>query len=77
MEETIRTLAMLEEGECARVCSLCMEGALSRRLADMGLIEGTLVHCLQKSHAGGLAAYRIRGAVIALRRQDAGEILVQ
>ncbi len=77
MEEMIRTLAMLEEGECARVCSFCMEPALARRLEDMGLIKGTLVHCLQKNHSGGLAAYRIRGAVIALRRQDAGGIRVR
>lgn len=77
MGEKKRTLAMLEEGESARVCSLCMDGAIRSRLQDMGLIAGTLVHCLQKSYSGELAAYRIRGAVIALRRQDAGDISVR
>lgn len=77
MEETPRTLAMLTEGEEAAVTGLIMEGAVRRRLQDIGLIPGTSVQCLQKSPAGNPAAYRIRGAVIALRTQDACRVLIQ
>ena len=71
MEDRIRTLDMLEEGECARVQMLCMSGAIRRRLQDIGLIAGTTVRCLLKSPSGDPAAYCIRGAVIALRKNDA------
>ncbi len=70
MEHT-RTLDMLEEGESGRVAALQMNGAIRRRLQDIGLIAGTTVRCLQKSPSGNPAAYRIRGAVIALRSEDA------
>lgn len=50
--------------------------ACSRRLLDMGLIEGTRISCLQKSPAGDPVAYLIRGAVIALRSEDSSQILV-
>ena len=52
-------------------------GAMRRRLQDIGLIEGTDIECLQKSPAGDPIAYYIRGAVIALRSVDSGNILVR
>lgn len=76
MERT-RTLDMLEEGESAQVASLHLCGAIRRRLQDIGLIAGTTVRCLQKSPSGDPAAYRIRGAVIALRRADARGVVLQ
>lgn len=76
MENEKRTLADLLEGERASVYALHVDDALHRRLSDMGLIAGTQVECLQKSACGGLAAYRIRGAVIALRHGDAMRIAV-
>ncbi len=74
--EHIRTLSMLEEGDSGTVAALQHRGAMRRRLQDIGLIEGTTVRCLQKSASGDPAAYLIRGAVIALRRQDAGEVIL-
>ena len=47
------------------------------RMRDLGLTDGARVVCLQKSPCGDPAAYLIRGAVIALRRQDAGTILMK
>ena len=44
---------------------------MRRRLADLGLVEGTRVDCLMVSPLGDPTASRIRGAVIALRRADA------
>jgi len=66
-----RTLASLEEGESARVQSLHHNGAVRRRLQDIGLTEHASVQCVQKSPSGEIAAYRIRGAVMALRQADA------
>ncbi len=75
--EHSRTLDMLEEGESGTVAALQMDGAIRRRLQDIGLITGTAVRCLQKSPSGDPAAYRIRGAVIALRRADARDVLLE
>ena len=46
------------------------------RLEDIGLVPGTKVTCLQKSPLGDPVAFRIRGAVIALRSDDAAGIIV-
>ncbi len=47
-----------------------------RRMLDLGLIIDTVVEALLKSPAGDPVAYDIRGAVIALRSEDAGKIIV-
>lgn len=48
-----------------------------RRLMDLGLIEGTRVTCVGISVFGSPRAYRIRGAVLALRREEASLIEVE
>lgn len=69
-----QTLAALREGENGIVTALRMEGAFRKRMQDIGLIDGTSVRCLHRNSSGSIAAYHIRGAVIALRRQDAQRI---
>lgn len=49
----------------------------NRRLMDIGLIKGTTVKCVLKSPLGNPAAYKIRGAVIAIRDEDAKNIEVE
>lgn len=71
------TLAMLQEGERARVLALTQQDAMRRRLQDMGLIEETQVECVLKSPWGDPVAYRIRGALIALRGSDASGVLIR
>ncbi len=75
--DTSQTLADLHEDESATVSALLAEGGIRRRLRDIGLIEGTRVCCLNKSISGDPAAYLIRGAVIALRREDSSKIIVE
>ena len=70
-------LARLEEGQQGWVTGIEEEGAMGRRLRDMGLIRGTQVECLQRSPFGDPAAYLVRGAVIALRREDSSRVLVE
>lgn len=66
----------LAKGEKAKVAEVRAEGSMRRRLQDIGLIEGTEVECLHKSPAGDPVAYLIRGAVIALRSEDSGNIRI-
>lgn len=69
-------LCDLSPGEQGRVASLCTRGPIRRRLLELGLIEGTRVECLCRSPGGDPSAYRIRGAVIALRKKDAAGVML-
>ena len=71
------TLNTLPRGGSAVVSSLTTSGAMRRRLMDIGLTPGTRVQALFHSCSGDPTAYLIRGAVIALRSEDAQTILVQ
>ena len=81
MEHTERplTLSALQRGQSGIVCLLKAAGAMRRRLQDLGLICGTKVTCVGVSPLGDPKAFRVRGAVIALRRSDADtvHILIQ
>ena len=52
-------------------------GEKSRRLKDLGLVEGTKVKCVLRSPLGDPYAYKIRGAVVAIRKEDASQIMVE
>ena len=71
-----KNLTDLREGESSRVTSLLNKGSIKRRLQDLGLVPGTQVQCVQKSPYGDPVAYGIRGAVIALRLDDARGVLI-
>ena len=47
------------------------------RFRDLGLTKGTRVKCVLKSPLGDPYAYDIRGAIIAIRREDASRICVE
>lgn len=70
------TLSELETGEKGVVLGLLSHGAMRRRLLDIGLTEGAEVECIGRSPAGDPTAYLIRGAVIAIRSEDAREIVI-
>jgi len=64
-------------GNTCLVVKLNCIGSRKRRMLDLGLINGTKIKSLEKSPSGDPVAYEIRGAVIALRSEEASEILVQ
>ena len=76
MYETL-CLSALPEGESAYVTEVNAGPAMDRRLTDLGLVRGTQVECLHHSPFGDPAAYLIRGAVIALRREDSRRVQIE
>lgn len=70
------TLDQLKPGQIATVTALESQGANRRRLLDLGILPGTQLAVEMASPLGDPVAYRIRGAVIALRRKQAREISV-
>jgi DtxR family Mn-dependent transcriptional regulator len=72
-------LSGLEPGESAKVVSISqfLRPQERRRMLDLGLLPGTEVKAEIRSPAGDPTGYRIRGAVIALRREQADQIQVE
>ena len=71
-----QTLDQLPIGGAATVAALSFTGAKRRRMLDLGFIPGAPVSALQATPWGDPVAYGVRGAVIALRREDARRILI-
>lgn len=69
-----RTLGALRVGESGVVRKLRLDGAMRRRLLELGLVPGTRAECLLRAPSGSPAAYLVRGAVIALRQCDAARV---
>jgi ferrous iron transport protein A len=74
-------LGELEKGKRARIISIdpaAGSGEICARLMEMGLLEGSLVEVVHEAPFGGdPIAVRVRGAMIALRRNEANHIWVQ
>jgi len=70
------SLDRLPIGKKARVTALASDGAVRRRMQDLGIIDGTEIEPLYSSPFGNPIAYLIRGAVIALRSDISCKIIV-
>lgn len=70
------SLNKLPIGKKANVIALTSDGAVRRRMLDLGIINGTEIESLYKSPSGNPVAYLIRGAVIALRSDTSEKIIV-
>jgi DtxR family Mn-dependent transcriptional regulator len=71
-------LTNLEIGEVAQVLSISprTRGVERRRLMDLGILPGTEIEIEMSSPSKNPTAYRIRGAVIALRQSQAKDIRI-
>ncbi|HHW30626.1 MAG TPA: ferrous iron transport protein A [Clostridiaceae bacterium] len=76
MDKDCIPLNLLPLGKKAVVKALTSDGIIRRRMLDLGLVSNTVIEALQKSPSGDPTAYQIRGAVIALRSEEASKIMV-
>ena len=77
--ENVERLSMLEPGQkgsVIRISSAC-RGIQLRRLLDLGFTPGTVVEAELRSAGGDPTAYRVRGALIALRKEQADLICIR
>ncbi len=77
MNKNLLTLNQIPIGSVGRVKKLVSDGSIRRRMLDLGLIYDTTVKPLGQSPSGDPTAYEIRGATIALRSEEASQILVE
>lgn len=66
-------LSSLKPGQQAKVKALSprIRGSERRRMMDLGLLPGTQIESVMVSPGGDPTAYRVRGALIALRKEQA------
>ena len=66
----------LKKGQKCLINKVYENGNIKRRLLDIGIVENTLVECVEVSPLGDPKAFLIRGAVIALRKENCQNITV-
>ncbi len=78
VEGPFEPLSALPLGEKAKVIgiSTACRGPQRRRMLDLGIVPGTVVEAELPSPSGDPIGYRVRGAMIALRREQAEMIHV-
>ena len=77
-KEASARLSGLGVGQRAQVVAISSRcyGLQRRRLLDLGLVPGTIVGAELQRAGGDPTAYRIRGALIALRKAQADQVFV-
>jgi DtxR family Mn-dependent transcriptional regulator len=73
--ESLSDLALGESGVVVGISKNC-RGLQRRRLMDLGIVPGTAVSAELSSASGNPKAYNIRGALIALRRDQANLVYI-
>lgn len=70
-------LNLIEPGRTITIEWLANDRYMAERLVDLGFETGARITCVLKKSNGEIAAYLVRNAVIALRREDSQMILVK
>lgn len=70
-------LSSVPIGSTCCVTRLLVSDGVRRRLLDIGLVPATTVTAVRRSPAGDPTAYLIRGALVALREEQASKVMVQ
>ena len=73
----MKTLREAKIGETVKVVKLHGEGAIKRRIMDMGLTKGTDVYVRKVAPLGDPVEVTVRGYELSLRKADAEMIEVQ
>ncbi len=73
----MRTLKQISCGETVRVKKITGEGAVKRRIMDMGITKGIEVYVRKVAPFGDPIEVTIRGYELSLRKMDAEMIEVE
>ena len=71
------TLKDAKVGSRVKVAKLTGEGAVKRRIMDMGITKGVEVYVRKVAHLGDPIEVEVRGYELSLRKADAEMIEVQ
>lgn len=73
----MKTLRQVKIGETAKVVKLHGEGAVKRRIMDMGITRGVEVYVRKAAPLGDPVEITVRGYELSIRKADADMIEVE
>ena len=73
----MKTLKEVRSGETCKVVKLHGEGAIKRRIMDMGITKGVEIYVRKVAPLGDPIEVTVRGYELSLRKADADMIEVQ
>ncbi len=72
----MKTLRQVKVGETVTVVKLHGEGAVKRRIMDMGITRGVEIYVRKVAPLGDPVEITVRGYELSIRKADAGQIEV-
>ncbi len=72
----MRTLREVANGETVTVSKVCGEGAIKRRIMDMGITKNVSVYVRKVAPLGDPIEVTVRGYELSLRKSEAEKIVV-
>ncbi len=73
----MRTLKEVKVGETVKVVKLNGEGAVKRRIMDMGITKGVEIYVRKVAPLGDPVEVTVRGYELSLRKNDAEMVEVE
>ncbi|MCI8565130.1 MAG: ferrous iron transport protein A [Lachnospiraceae bacterium] len=73
----MKTLKEIKCGETVRVIKITGEGAIKRRIMDMGIVKGVEIYVRKVAPLGDPVEVTVRGYELSLRKADAQMIAVE
>lgn len=73
----MKTLRQAKVGDISKVVKLHGEGAVKRRIMDMGITKGTEVHIRKVAPLGDPVEVTVRGYELSIRKADAEMIEIE
>ena len=73
----METLNELKVGQKCVVEKIETSSDIKRRLMDLGIVKGSEIECALIGPGGDPKAFYIKGALIALRKEDSSKIIVK
>ncbi|MDO5132133.1 MAG: FeoA family protein [Eubacteriales bacterium] len=73
----MKTLRDVKIGETAKVKKLHGEGAVKRRIMDMGITKGVEVYVRKVAPLGDPVEVTVRGYELSIRKEDAAMVEVE
>jgi len=73
----MKTLKGIECGSNVKVVKVLGDGAVKRRIMDMGITKGTTVSIKKIAPLGDPIEVTVRGYDLSLRKEDADKIMVE
>ena len=73
----MKTLKTAKVGDTVKVVKLHGEGAVKRRIMDMGLTKGVEVHIRKVAPLGDPVEVTVRGYELSIRKADAAMIEIE